>query len=108
MEAVTGDDFEFELKGGLVVAEAAALAVLHDLADQQRERGVTAIEVPAVGLPDHEPHLAPDLAGGVLYPQDAQVQPMLATARLLQPLGGGVPSSGRGSLSPGSCAPAIG
>src|SRR5919202_1553042 len=32
----------------------------------------------------HEPHLAPDLAGGVLYPQDAQVQPMLAAARMLQ------------------------
>ncbi len=85
VEAVTGGDFEFELKGGLVVAvEPAALPALHDLADQQRECGVKAIEVPAVGLPDHEPHLAPDLAGGVLYPQDAQLQPMLATARLLQ------------------------
>src|SRR3954468_959380 len=35
-------------------------------------------------LPAHEPHLATDLAGGVLYPQDAQVQPMLAAARMLQ------------------------
>ena len=34
-------------------------------------------------LSNHEPHLSSDLAGGVFYPQDLQVQPMLATARLV-------------------------
>ena len=32
----------------------------------------------------YEPHLADGLAGGVLYPQDTQVQPMLAAAHLLR------------------------
>jgi D-hydroxyproline dehydrogenase subunit beta len=33
-----------------------------------------------------EPRLRPGLAGGMFYPQDLQVQPMLATARLLRGL----------------------
>jgi glycine/D-amino acid oxidase-like deaminating enzyme len=85
VEASTGGGFEFEVKGGLVVAATVTgLAALRDLAARQRQAGVTTVEVVASDLPDHEPHLAPDLAGGVLYPQDAQLQPMLATARLLQ------------------------
>jgi glycine/D-amino acid oxidase-like deaminating enzyme len=83
--ATTGAGFELEHKGGLVVgSDAAALPALHALAATQRAAGVDAIEVPAASLPDHEPHLAPDVAGGVLYPQDAQLQPMLAAARMLQ------------------------
>jgi glycine/D-amino acid oxidase-like deaminating enzyme len=85
VESVTGAGFEFEPKGGLVVAaDAAALPALHDLAGRQRTRGVAAIDVAADELSAHEPHLAADLAGGVLYPQDSQVQPMLAAARMLQ------------------------
>jgi glycine/D-amino acid oxidase-like deaminating enzyme len=85
VESVTGAGFEFEPKGGLVVAaDTAALPALHDLADRQRTSAVTATQVAADELAAHEPHLAPDLAGGVLYPQDAQVQPMLAAARMLQ------------------------
>jgi len=83
--SATGGGFEFEPKGGLVVsADTAALPALHDLAARQRAAGVDAIEVRATELRTHEPHLAPDLAGGVLYPQDSQVQPMLAAARMLQ------------------------
>jgi glycine/D-amino acid oxidase-like deaminating enzyme len=85
VELVTAAGFEFEPKGGLVVAsDAAALRALHDLAGRQRTSGVTAIQVEAGELRGHEPHLAPELAGGVLYPQDSQVQPMLAAARMLQ------------------------
>jgi glycine/D-amino acid oxidase-like deaminating enzyme len=76
--------FELEPKGGLVVATAdEALSGLHLLADAQRVAGVTAVPVAARDLPTLEPHLARDVAGGVHYPQDAQLQPMLATARLL-------------------------
>jgi glycine/D-amino acid oxidase-like deaminating enzyme len=83
--SVTGAGFEFEPKGGLVVAaDAAALPALHDLARRQRRSGVDATEIGAEELVAHEPHLAPDLAGGVLYLQDSQVQPMLAAARMLQ------------------------
>jgi D-hydroxyproline dehydrogenase subunit beta len=85
VETATGGGFEFEPKGGLVVAaEEQALLALHELAGRQRACGVSATPVPADELPTHEPHLATDLAGGVLYPQDAQVQPMLAAARMLQ------------------------
>jgi glycine/D-amino acid oxidase-like deaminating enzyme len=76
--------FELESKGGLMVAaDQAALSALGPLAAGQRAAGVDAVAVRAADLRDHEPHLAGDLAGGVLYPQDAQLQPMLATARLL-------------------------
>ncbi|MFJ5774231.1 NAD(P)/FAD-dependent oxidoreductase [Streptomyces sp. NPDC093094] len=79
---------EYEPKGGLVVAEdGEGLAALRDLAGRQRARGVTADDVPAGRLAELEPHLAPGLAGGVHYPQDAQVQPALAAAHLLRAAG---------------------
>jgi len=79
-----GGGFEFEAKGGLIVATGeAALADVATLATAQRGAGVTVTDVPAAGLPDLEPHLAPDLAGGAFYPQDAQLQPVLAAAHLL-------------------------
>ncbi|WP_370099098.1 NAD(P)/FAD-dependent oxidoreductase [Streptacidiphilus sp. MAP12-20] len=76
---------EFEPKGGLVVAkDLQALDALQRLAARQREAGVEAVAVPADALHELEPHLAPDFAGGVHYPQDAQVQPALAAATLLR------------------------
>jgi len=79
-----GGGFEFEAKGGLIVAAgAAALADVAALAAAQRAAGVAVTDVPADALPDLEPHLARGLAGGAFYPQDAQLQPMLATAHLL-------------------------
>lgn len=73
-------EFEFEAKGGLVVAETPeALARLTALAGEQ------GVEHTAVADPrDYEPHLTDGLAGGVFYPGDAQVQPMLAAARLIR------------------------
>ncbi len=73
--------FEFEAKGGLVVAETDDVRLL--LADLAAKQDVQHEIVPAHALRDLEPHLADGLAGGVRYPQDAQVQPMLAAARLL-------------------------
>ncbi|MFF4410535.1 NAD(P)/FAD-dependent oxidoreductase [Streptomyces sp. NPDC001404] len=79
---------EYEPKGGLVVAaDEAEAAALRTFADRQRAAGVTAEEIPADRLHDLEPHLAPGLAGGVHYPQDAQVMPALATAHLLRAAG---------------------
>ncbi len=78
-------DVEYEPKGGLVIAsDETALAALRAFADGQRTAGVTAHDVPATELHDREPHLAPGLAGGVHYPQDAQVQPARAAAALLR------------------------
>ncbi|MGK5641868.1 NAD(P)/FAD-dependent oxidoreductase [Streptomyces sp. URMC 126] len=79
---------EYEAKGGLVVAsDPARAAALRAFAARQTAAGVAAVEVPADGLRDLEPHLASGLAGGVLYPQDAQVQPALAAAHLLRAAG---------------------
>ncbi|MEU7412996.1 FAD-binding oxidoreductase [Streptomyces sp. NPDC042638] len=83
-----GTAIEYEPKGGLVVASApAALTALRDFAAGQRGAGVTAVPVGADRLPELEPHLAPAMAGGVHYPQDAQVMPALAAARLLRASG---------------------
>ncbi len=74
---------EFENKGGLVVASTPeALAALHAFAARQAAAGV---QTELVDHPDaFEPHIAPGLPGGVRYPQDAQVQPVLAAAGLLR------------------------
>jgi glycine/D-amino acid oxidase-like deaminating enzyme len=80
-----GDAVELEEKGGLVVAgDPATLAALTALADGQRACGVQAELVAAGDLHGLEPKLASGLAGGVYYPQDMQVQPMLAAAHLLR------------------------
>lgn len=77
-------EIEYEAKGGLVVAaDEATVKALRGFADGQRASGVDAVEVGPGELRELEPHLAPDLAGGFLYPQDAQVQPAQAAARLL-------------------------
>lgn len=77
--------WEYEAKGGLTVAASAASAArLAALARRQRACGVEAVDVPGEDLRSCEPHLAPGLAAGVYYPQDAQVQPVLATAHLLR------------------------
>jgi glycine/D-amino acid oxidase-like deaminating enzyme len=78
------DAFELEEKGGVVVATGASgLAMLGDFARGQRDAGVEAVPVGPEELHDHEPHLADDLPGGVVYPQDLQVQPVLTAASLL-------------------------
>ncbi|WP_329378184.1 FAD-binding oxidoreductase [Streptomyces sp. NBC_01351] len=77
-------EIEYESKGGLVVASTpAAVDALRSFAAGQHKAGVKTVEVAAHALHDLEPHLAPGLAGGFLYPQDAQVQPAQAAARLL-------------------------
>jgi glycine/D-amino acid oxidase-like deaminating enzyme len=76
--------FEYQGKGGLVVAHRTpSLEALEEAARGQRPAGVDAVIVPADDLRTYEPHLASDMAGGCYYRQDAQVQPMLAAARLL-------------------------
>ncbi|MFC8085921.1 NAD(P)/FAD-dependent oxidoreductase [Streptomyces sp. NPDC057340] len=77
------DTFELEAKGGLVVASSAeSLAALQEFAARQEAAGVRVEQVDRVR--DLEPHLAPGIPGGVHYPQDAQVQPVLAAAALLR------------------------
>ncbi|MEU3372781.1 FAD-dependent oxidoreductase [Streptomyces sp. NPDC006660] len=79
---------EYEPKGGLVVArDEAGMSALREFAAAQTKAGVTTHEVAGDRLHDLEPHLAPGLAGGFHYPQDAQVMPALAAAHLLRASG---------------------
>lgn len=93
-EALGGDSFELDEKGGLVVATTAAeLEALRLFAQGQRRAGVDARDVGGDDLWRLEPHLARDLPGAVHYPQDLQVQPVLAAAalaRAVRRLGGDV------------------
>lgn len=74
--------FEYETKGGLVVTSRAdTVDGLRDLVAGQRRSGVTATEVDDVA--QLEPHLRDGIRAAVHYPQDAQVMPALAAARLL-------------------------
>lgn len=83
-----GPAVEYEPKGGLVVASTpASLTALAELAGGQRAAGVSAVHVQADQLHELEPYLAHGLAGGVLYPQDAQVMPTLAAAHLVRASG---------------------
>ncbi|MEU2144917.1 FAD-dependent oxidoreductase, partial [Streptomyces globisporus] len=76
-------EVEFENKGGLVVASTPeGLAALHAFAARQAAAGIQTELVDRVDA--FEPHIAPGLPGGVHYPQDAQVQPVLAAAGLLR------------------------
>ncbi|GAA2803178.1 FAD-binding oxidoreductase [Kitasatospora sp. CM 4170] len=80
-----GEAMEYEPKGGLVVAATPARQdALRAFAAEQAGVGVVAEEIPGERLHELEPHLAPGLAGGFHYPQDAQVQPALAAAHLLR------------------------
>ena len=80
-----GPAAELEPKGGLVVAAGPAeRAGLDRFAAAQAGAGVEIEPVGPDGLRELEPHLADGLAGGVRYPQDMQVQPMIAAARLLR------------------------
>lgn len=75
---------ELEPKGGLMVASAPAeQEQVAALAAGQRGAGVAVTLLAGDQLADYEPRLATGLAGGAYYPQDAQVQPVLATAQLL-------------------------
>ncbi|WP_037497500.1 NAD(P)/FAD-dependent oxidoreductase [Solirubrobacter soli] len=79
------DDFEYDRKGSVVVAETDDEL----LACAERNRvlaglGVEGIVLDADGLRREEPYAAHDLPGGVLYPGDAQLEPRLATAALVR------------------------
>lgn len=83
-EELGAAELEWEAKGGLVVAADPATATgLGELAARQRAAGVVVEDVAAQDLHRLEPHLAEGLAGGAYYPQDQQVQPVRAAARLL-------------------------
>lgn len=77
-------DFEFEEKGGIVVAEAERhLSGLQNTVVALQSEGLLAQMLTTAELREAEPFLAQDVAGAAFFPQDCQVQPMLASAALV-------------------------
>jgi D-hydroxyproline dehydrogenase subunit beta len=80
-----GPLWEFEAKGGLVVAATGSgAAALAGLTTRQRASGIEVTNLDGSQLRDDEPHISPASRAGAFYPQDAQVQPMLMTSHLLR------------------------
>src|SRR3954449_9276694 len=79
------DGFEYDRKGSVVVAETEAeLRAAGARARALAGHGVAGEMLDGEELRREEPHAAPDLPGGVLYPGDAQLEPRLATAALVR------------------------
>ena len=83
MQDDVGDSFELEAKGGVVVARRDD-APLMKLAGEQADHGVTIQKLDHSALHSLEPYLSDEISSGVLYPQDAQCQPMLAAAHVIR------------------------
>ena len=75
---------EFDPKGGLVVSTTAVGASpLLAFAASQRAAGVDAQSISIAEALQREPDLNPAIGAAVFYPEDAQVQPAIATEALL-------------------------
>jgi D-hydroxyproline dehydrogenase subunit beta len=79
------DDFEFDAKGSILVAETAAdLTSLVHHTQRLQHTGVTARLLTNTELYEIEPHLAHDIAGAALFPEDAQGHPPSACRALVK------------------------
>jgi glycine/D-amino acid oxidase-like deaminating enzyme len=77
--------FEYEPKGSVMVAEdEAGLAASARKVEELGKAGVPGYLLNRRELHAEEPALAPDLPGGALFPEDAQVEPRYATAALAE------------------------
>ncbi|HEX3779461.1 MAG TPA: FAD-dependent oxidoreductase [Pseudonocardiaceae bacterium] len=77
-------EVEWEAKGGLVVATTdIAAPALDAFAAAQRSAGVRAEPIEVTEAARLEPHLTPSITAAVHYPDDAQLQPVLAATTLL-------------------------
>lgn len=75
---------EHQRKGGVVVVTSSdGLEGLREFAADQRAAGVEAIEIGPGQARELEPDLAPAVVGAVHYPEDAQINPVVATEALL-------------------------
>jgi len=78
-------DIEYVKKGSiLVVEQPEGLAGSQELVRTMQKEGVPCEFLDVRELRELEPNLAEDLAGGAVFPDDAQVQPMLAVFAIAQ------------------------
>jgi glycine/D-amino acid oxidase-like deaminating enzyme len=77
-------DFGLEHAGTILLAEKEThLKAGHEKAEMIQQNGQRAEVLDSHALQTLEPELAPDLAGGVLFPDDLQVDPRRATLAIL-------------------------
>ena len=80
-----GGGFELEDKGGVVVSRSEkGIADLKKLSALQAVHGIQVVELDAKGVEEIEPYISESVEYAVLYPQDAQCQPMLAAAQIMR------------------------
>jgi len=78
-------DIEYVKKGSILVAENPEdLSGAEQIVKSLQSEGVPCQLASRDELIELEPNLARDIAGGAIFPEDAQVQPMLATIALAQ------------------------
>lgn len=79
------DDFEFDPKGGILVAETADdWHALISHTQKLQHAGVTAQILNSDEIQELEPYLARDIAGAALFPEDAQGYPPAACRALVK------------------------
>lgn len=80
-----GHLWEFEAKGGIIVASReTSLASLDRVTTSQRSHGIVAEPLDIPALRELEPHVTDRALGAAFYPEDSQVQPILAASHLLR------------------------
>ena len=80
-----GGGFELEDKGGVVVSRSEkGIADLKKLSALQAQNGIQVVELDGKSVRQIEPHISNSVEYAVLYPQDAQCQPMLAAAQIMR------------------------
>lgn len=80
-----GHLWEFESKGGIIVASReSSLASLERFSASQRAFGIRSERLDPEQLRAHEPHITDRALGAAYYPDDSQVQPVLAASHLLR------------------------
>ncbi len=78
-------DFEYDVKGGLMVADnEQALAATRRKVEEMAAAGVPCRMLDEAEIHEVEPALAGDLAGVAIFPQDTQVEPRRATVALVK------------------------
>lgn len=77
--------WEFESKGGIIVASReSSLASLERFSTAQRSFGITSQPLDPEELRKLEPNITDQALGAAYYPEDSQVQPILAATELLR------------------------
>lgn len=80
-----GHMWELERKGGIIAASReSSLASLKRVVTSQRQHGIDSQPLDLADLIELEPNITPEALGGAFYPEDSQVQPMLAASYLLR------------------------